>query len=198
MIKKTLPLREIAEINAGYPFRTGLSDDPSGTVRVIQMRNVTPSGVEWEQAVRVPPEGNMKGYYLRDDDILFVMRGGKYYATRIQNAPQQSVASMHFFRVRIKPQKDVVPEFLLWQLEQASAQRYYGGIEAGSAQKSLRLADFAEMPIVLPPLDRQHMLTQAVKNLKAGIATMGASIANSNNLLAAMALKEFENSVRSA
>lgn len=191
-MKKTLPLRELAEISTGYPFRTGLSDDPSGTVRVIQMRNITPARVEWEEAVRVSPEENMKSYYLRGGDILFVMRGGRYYATHMQDIPQQAVASMHFFRVRIKHQKDVVPEFLAWQLEQAPAQRYYSSIEAGSAQKSLRLADFAEMPIVLPPLDRQHMLARAVDSLKSGIGTMEAGIANSNSILAAMALKEFE------
>lgn len=191
-MKKTLPLREIAEISAGYPFRTGLSDDPSGTVRVIQMRNITLAGVEWKGAIRLSPEENMKSYYLRSNDILFVMRGGKYYATHMQDIHQQAVASMHFFRVRIKPQKDVVPEFLAWQLEQAPAQRYYSSIEAGTAQKSLRLADFAEIPIVLLPLARQHMLVQAVRSLKASIEHMEAGIANSNSLLAAMAFQEFE------
>lgn len=191
-MKKELPLRDIAEISTGYPFRTGLNDDPSGVVRVIQMRNITPAGVEWEQAVRVSLEENMKSYYLRDNDILFVMRGGRYYATHMQSVPQQAVASMHFFRVRIKPKKDVVPEFLFWQLEQTPAQRYYSGIEAGSAQKSLRLADFSEIPIVLPALERQHMLVQAVRSLKASIKNMEAGIANSNNLIAAMAFQEFE------
>ena len=198
MMKRTLPLKELAEVSTGYPFRTGLNDDPSGVIRVIQMRNITFSGVEWEQAVRVSFEENMRSYFLCSGDILFVMRGGKYYATHIQDVPQQAVASMHFFRVRIKPKKDVIPEFLAWQLEQAPAQRYYSSVEAGSAQKSLRLADFSEIPIVLPSLDRQHMLTQVVINLKTGIKTMEANIANSNNLLAIMALKEFENSVRSA
>ncbi|MDL2316085.1 restriction endonuclease subunit S [Desulfovibrio sp. OttesenSCG-928-A18] len=109
----------------------------------------------------------------------------------IQDVPQKAVASMHFFRVRAKQGFDVVPEFLAWQLEQAPAQRYYSSKEAGSAQKSLRLVDFAETPIVLPPLDRQHMLMQAVRSFQTSIETMKACIANSENLLAAIAVKEF-------
>jgi len=99
-MKKTLFLRDVAEISAGYPFRVGLSDDPGGKIRVVQMRDVSPAmGVNWASTVRVQHEANMESYFLRHDDILFVMRGGNYYGTLLANPPDLSLAALHFFRV---------------------------------------------------------------------------------------------------
>jgi len=192
-MKKILPLREIAEIAAGYPFRSRLVDMPDGTVRVIQMRDISTTGdIDWNSSVLILPEKNMEGYYLQPDDILFVMRGGKYYTARLQEIPNKSIFSMHFFRIRITQPQPVLPEFLAWQLEQMPAQRYYSSVEAGTDQKSLRIGDLEAMELTLPTLDRQHMLRRTVRSIKQNIATLKASIANSEKLLTAMALKEFE------
>ena len=139
-MKKTLFLRDVAEISAGYPFRVGLSDDPGGKIRVVQMRDVSPAmGVNWASTVRVQHEANMESYFLRHDDILFVMRGGNYYGTLLANPPDLSLAALHFFRVRVTQPRMILPAFLAWQLGQHQAQRYYNNVEAGSAQKSMRV-----------------------------------------------------------
>ena len=190
-MKQTAPLGDIADITTGYPFRSGINDAPSGTVRVIQMRDTSPPAtVAWNEAARVEMEKNMEQYLLRDDDILFVMRGGKYYAIHTGSVPCQAVASPHFFRVRMLKGQAVEPAFLAWQLNQAQAQRYYSTVEAGSAQKSLRTTDFAELPIVLPTRERQHTILQAVNCIYRDIASLRAGIANREALLTAVAAKE--------
>lgn len=190
-MKKSIFLGDIADITTGYPFRVGISDDPSGTVRVIQMRDTSPpASVAWEEAARVPMEKNMEQYLLRNDDILFVMRGGKYYAIHAGVVPCTALPSPHFFRVRVLPGQALEPAFLAWQLNQAQAQRFYSSVEAGSAQKSLRTADFAELPIVLPPLARQKAILNAVTCIYTNIAALQAGITNRELLLAAIAAKE--------
>ena len=112
-MKITTVLDTIADITTGYPFRSGISDDPSGTVRVIQMRDTKPPAtVAWEDAARVVMEKNMMQYLLCDDDILFVMRGGRYYAIHVGTVPCQAVASPHFFRIRAKAQAIKQPFWL--------------------------------------------------------------------------------------
>lgn len=190
-MKKILPLRDIAEINAGYPFRVGLSDDPSGKVRVIQMRDVSPiGGVKWESTVRVQHEANMESYFLRHDDILFVMRGGNYYGTLLANPPDFALAALHFFRIRLTQAQMILPAFLAWQLGQSQAQRYYSNVEAGSAQKSMRRADFADMPITVLPLDRQKAIVDTVNSIHKNVTVLQSGIANCHNLLSAIAGKE--------
>ena len=193
-MKRTVPLGDIADITTGYPFRSGINDAPSGTVRVIQMRDTSPPtasscAVTWEEAARVAMEKNMEQYLLRNNDILFVMRGGRYYAIHAETVPCPAVASPHFFRVRLKSQA-IAPAFLAWQINQAPAQRYYSSVEAGSAQKSLRTADFADLPIVLPPQERQQAILQAVTCIYKDIATLQACIAHRETLIAAVAAKE--------
>lgn len=190
-MKKTLPLRDVAEIRTGYPFRVGLSDDPGGRIRVIQMRNVSPTvGVNWESTVRVQHEANMESYFLQHDDIVFVMRGGNYYGTLLANPPDFALAALHFFRIRVTRPQMILPAFLAWQLGQSQAQRYCSNVEAGSAQKSMRLADFADMPITVLPLDRQKTLLDAVGSIHKNIAILQSGIANCHNLLSAIAGKE--------
>ena len=190
-MKNILPLRDIAEISAGYPFRVGLSDDPGGKVRVIQMRDVSPiGGVKWESTVRVQHEANMESYFLRHDDILFVMRGGNYYGTLLANPPDFALVALHFFRIRLTQPQVILPAFLAWQLGQSQAQRYYSNVEAGSAQKSMRRADFADMPITVLPLHRQKAIVDAVNSIQKNITVLQSGIANCHNLLSAIAGKE--------
>lgn len=190
-IKKQLA--EIAEVTTGYPFRSGLADMPGGTVHVIQMRDISAVGnIDWSSTVKILPKKNMEEYYLQPSDIQFVMRGGNYYAALLEDVPGKAISSMHFFSIRITQPELVLPEFLAWQLEQAPAQRYYSSVETGSMQKSLRLSEFEATEVVLPTLERQHMLVRAVHNIKQNITTMAAGIANSEKLLTAMALSEFE------
>lgn len=190
-MKKTLFLRDVAEISTGYPFRVGLSDDPGGKVRVIQMRDVSSAGgVNWESTVRVQHEANMESYFLQNDDILFVMRGGNYYGTLLANPPDFALAALHFFRIRVAQPRLILPAFLSWQLGQSQAQRYYSNVEAGSAQKSMRRADFADMPITVLPLDRQKAIVDAVSSIHKNIAVLQSGIANCHNLLSAIAGKE--------
>ena len=41
-------LAEVAQLQAGYPFRTTVEEVPDGDVHVIQMKDVSPDlGVEW-------------------------------------------------------------------------------------------------------------------------------------------------------
>lgn len=185
---KTLPLRDIAEISAGYPFRTGISDDPDGTVRVIQMRDVSPTAsVSWASTVRVRPEPNMQNYFLKQDDIVFVMRGGNYYGTLLAALPGPALAALHFFRIRIKRSDMILPAFLAWQLGQSQVQRHCSSMEAGTAQKSLRLADFSALPITALPLDRQNKLLHAVNAIHKNMEAMESGITNCRQILSAIA-----------
>ena len=190
-MKKTAYLGDIADITTGYPFRSGIADDPSGTVRVIQMREAfPPATVDWNAAARVVMEKNMEQYLLRAGDILFVMRGGNYYSVYAETVPCPALASPHFFRVRLLGNQGISPAFLAWQLNQAPVQRFYNSMEAGSAQKSLRTADFAELPIVLLPPERQKQILKAVDCIYKEIAALQAGIANREVLLTVVGAKE--------
>jgi len=154
-------LCEIADIRPGHPFRGTITPVSSANTYAVQVRDVNNFGeIENKNLITTELTGRKQPDYLHEGDILFVAKGAKHFATYVQRVPEQSVCSPHFFLVRIQAlsAEKVLPEFISWQLNQSSAQRYLKNSAEGSLYVSIRRKILEDTPITVPPLVTQQRI----------------------------------------
>jgi hypothetical protein len=143
-------LAEVAQLQAGYPFRTTVEEVPDGDVHVIQMRDVSPDlGVEWSGVVRTRLAGRKQPDWIVDGDILFAAKGARFYAACVAGALPNAVCVPAFFHLRVRREAALDPEFLAWQINQMPCQRQLLQAAEGSSLLSIRRAVLEQLVLAL-------------------------------------------------
>jgi restriction endonuclease S subunit len=163
-----IKLNEIADIEAGHPFRGAITESERGDCQVIQVRDIDSDGqINWAGVIETQITGRKQPHCLTRGSIIFAARGTRNLATCMPDVDRSVVCAQHFFRVTLKHTNNVQPEFIAWQLNQAPLQRYFRQTAEGSAQVSIRRAVLEQAVITLPPLAQQILITRfADKALK--------------------------------
>src|SRR5690349_3395380 len=127
MMQTTLvELGKVARITAGYPFRGAVRPVPGADAAVVQIKNVdAQTGIDWSAVVKTKLEGRRQPDWLKPGDILFSARGHRNVAVCVDRSSPKAVCSPHFFLIRVRNEKDVLPEFVAWQMNQPHSQRYF-------------------------------------------------------------------------
>lgn len=156
-----IKLHEIANIEAGHPFRGAIPKHDHGDCQVIQVRDIDADGkINWDGMICTQITGRKQPEWLRKGNIIFAARGARNLATCMPNLDRPVVCAQHFFRITLKTTDSILPEFIAWQLNQIPLQRYFRQSAEGSAQVSIRRAVLEQAMITLPPLEQQIMLTR--------------------------------------
>lgn len=192
-----LELGEVADIRSGYPFRGAIEEVTTGGVLVAQMRDVDVSdGVRWPNAVRAELLGRKPPDWLQGGDLLFVARGGRFFAACISEPPEPAVCGPHLLHLRVRSGCSVLPAFLAWQLNQSPLQRRLHVAAEGSSQLSIRVGEIAALEIAVPTLEQQarivglagaalrerHLLAQLAHNREQQLAVLATQLAESAGL----------------
>lgn len=188
-------LSNIAEIRAGHPFRGRVPEDVSGSVSVIQIKDVDWAGrVKWAGLTKTSLEGRKEPDWIKSGDILFVARGAKIVAAYADAVSIPCVCSQYFYLLRIKS-PDILPEFVAWQINQQPAQTYLVKSAEGTAQVSVRRSMLEELSIVIPPLDQQQTIVELAKSALRERELLEALISNREQELRVIAKKLLEPTV---
>lgn len=156
---KVLPLAAVAAIQAGYPFRGAIECHESGEVLALQMKDVdAEQGVGWAGAVRTHLAGRKQPAWLQPGDLLFVAKGGRFYAVLVDEPPMPTVCGPAFFHLRVHHGLAVNSAFLAWQINQPPFQRLLAQSAEGSAQLSIRRPVLEALPLAVPALDQQQRI----------------------------------------
>ncbi len=168
----------LASISAGYPFRGKIDALPKGKVAVIQMRNVdADSGINWADLSRIELPRTSTKAYLRPGDVILSTRGGRNVAYHIDDRREQVVCSPHFFVIRAE-QQTILPEFLVWQLNQRPAQEHFAAGATGSYILNLKREVVESLELAIPPLSEQRSLVEFDKAMKSERAILTQLIEN--------------------
>ncbi len=158
--EKTVLLKELADTRLGYPFRGSIEEDPDGDVAVVNIKNAGPdTGVDWPALIKTKLAGRKAPDWLERGDVLFSARGARNIAVFLDDVPVKAVCAPQFFLLRTK-QKEVLPGYLAWYINQAPAQRYIAQLNEGTGVKSVRRPLLESIPIPLPSLERQQLLVK--------------------------------------
>lgn len=191
-----MKLKQVATISAGYPFRGKIPEVAGSSVVVVQMKDVSPGeGVRWSGCLETTLTGRRTPDYLVTGDILVAARGSHNYAVPIDQAlnptGKRAVAAPHFFLVRLKEallnRKEILPEFMVWLLNQVPVQRYFEQNAEGSLTKSIRRSVLEEAPVVVPPLAKQRAIIALANTLKEEQKKMQQLIDNNERIMSAIA-----------
>ncbi|MGZ8946745.1 MAG: restriction endonuclease subunit S [Methylococcaceae bacterium] len=157
-----MTLKTLAILMAGQPLRGSIEHVPDGEVAVVQMKDVDPeNGLQKDRCYRINLTGRKKPDYLRLGDILFVGRGYRIFAVLVDEDLKQTVASPHFFILRIKPENPIRPDYLAWYINHTRAQRYFSKHVAGTALPHINRQTLEDLPVYLPPLQTQELIVNA-------------------------------------
>jgi restriction endonuclease S subunit len=174
---RSKPLREVAHVSLGHPFRGAIPEVSSGGVHVVQVRDVNPSGLtDCDALLRTEVDGRKEPNWLRDQDILYVTRGTVPYAGLVTKPPPRTVCSSHIYVVRVIRTDVLLPAFVAWQLNQAPVRRFLRQSAEGSNQLSIRRTVLDRIAIRIPPLDQQQTVVDMQRAASAERETMEALI----------------------
>ncbi|WP_431474611.1 hypothetical protein RVM24_19200 [Marinobacter sp. KM021] len=190
--KQRLPLRSLATIHPGYPFRGKLPVDKEGNAFVVQFRHLSPGesldDKEGKTLDRVTLPGRRRPDYLWPGDILFMARGTRNDAAVVSALPANTVCTPNFFHLRLKPEAfRLIPEFLAWQLNQTDAQRYFAMCSQGSAAPSVTKTQLGDLPVVVPPIEQQKLMIKLADAARREQALLEQLIENRQRMTDAVA-----------
>jgi hypothetical protein len=181
-------LSEVAEVRMGYPFRGAIPEIAGGSVRVVQIRDVSRRGLKnRDDLVATEVEGRKEPDWLLDQDVLFVARGASNYSALVIDPPARTVCSQHIYVIRVKQPERLLPAFLAWQLNQAFVQRYLRQSAEGSHQLSIRRTVLDMTEIRIPPIERQRAAVELERVTSAERDAWQALIKNRETELAILA-----------
>lgn len=195
MKQKTVRLKQIATIKAGYPFRGKIPVAPDSTVLAVQMKDVSvPEGIDWSSCTPTTLTGKREPCYLAEGDILVAARGTHNYATLIDQGlaqlGRQAVAAPHFFVVSVKT-PEVLPEYLEWLLNQTPLQRHFEQNSEGTLTKSIRRSVLEDAQVVIPPLSKQQTIIAMANTLREEHRIINQLIYNGERMMSAIAHELF-------
>ncbi|MFT8346788.1 restriction endonuclease subunit S [Gluconobacter oxydans] len=153
-------LSDIATVAAGHPFRGKIEPIEGAETAVAQMRDTSPSGVDWTSCVRTEVAGRREPDWLRSGDILFPARGNVSLAVLVNESigSLQAVAAPHFFLLRVS-RPDVLPAYLAWWLNQEPAQRYLEqNSQSSTLVRNIARPVLEATPVMLPSIPRQEQI----------------------------------------
>lgn len=152
------------------------------------MKDVSEAGeVAWDELVQTELKGRRKPDWLRSDDVLFLVRGNKFFAVYLDEVPFPAVISPHFLLLKVKRNTKMLPAFLAWQINQGPAQRYLESSAEGTVQRSIRKGVLEDLPLVVPDLDAQQLVVNYVRAARSEANTYMELLANRERELQAMA-----------
>ncbi|OYQ75125.1 restriction endonuclease subunit S [Wohlfahrtiimonas sp. G9077] len=191
-MKKTL--KEIANLSLGYPFRGKVEEvnpDSDNAIPVIQLRNCSiEHGIEYTQCTFVNVPSKMS-HHLQDQDILFAARSSQNYAVLFEKDQAQKhdyIASLNFFIIRITDES-ILPDFLVWQLNQVICQQYFEKNSEGTAAKNIRRPIIEALPIAIPDITTQQTIVELARAQSKQHLLFSKLMHNNERMMTAIAQK---------
>ncbi len=154
-----LKLKDIAQVSSGVTFRSRVEVSKDSDLRVIQMKDLGDDNlVHLKETIQVDRPTNPKpDQFAKLGDILFRSRGQTNTAALLKEAAKNTIVAAPLFRVRPDTTK-IMPEFLLWWINQPSSQSYLASISEGTMLKMVSKQGLQDLAVNLPALERQRKI----------------------------------------
>ncbi len=151
-------LGKISEIQVGYQSREGIRVQADGSYFLLQARDLDRlHQIDWSNLTRFTPSGAITKSEIRQRDILFLARGQENFAYLISHDTRNVLASNSFYILRVRTEV-VLPEFLLWWMNQTPAQEYIKLNRSGSSLPFLSVSALSRLEVPIPDIEMQRKI----------------------------------------
>jgi restriction endonuclease S subunit len=152
-------LSSLATIHSGYPFRGRLQNDPTGEVRVLQIRDLRLNDMlNPDDMTKIKAPRSQAARLLEPGDIIIPARGEHYRAISF-NLPAPTIASSQLLTLRVTSD-EVLSDYLCWALNQAAAQHTLRSESRGSNIPLLSRQSLGAVSIPVPALTTQKKIIE--------------------------------------
>ena len=152
-------LGDIAQINSGQTIRGRVENDSNGTVGVIQMKDLNSS---YSGLISLPyfiaEKAVSKKQILKKGDVMFLAKGNNNKAF-VFNEDYPAVAVSLFFVVRTNKEM-LLPEYLMWLLNNRETQVYLKSIRSTAAIANVKKQVLEDLLIELPSMEKQKLIAK--------------------------------------
>jgi hypothetical protein len=184
-------LRDIAEVQMGYSFRSGVEPAEQGPVGVIQMKDLGDDGMVTLDALTRVSIDVAPTHQVLAADIILRSRGDRASSAIVAEDPGRTLVAAPLLRIRVTDAR-VRPEYLNWYINQPPAQAHLAKHAEGSRVKMISKRALDELEVDVPSLERQA----AIVMLAAFAARVGGLVARLENLRAKLASEVMLNYAR--
>jgi hypothetical protein len=160
----TTLLGQIAQIQVGYSFRSGIEPSNLGPVRVVQMKDVAESSVGLDSLTTVDDIGFKENHWILPGDLVFRSRGGSFKTSIIRATAGQMILAAPL--IRIRPEPTVLPDYLNWYFGLESTQARLNEKSRGTTQLMVGIDDLKQLVVNLPDLAMQEAIVSIVSLLE--------------------------------
>ncbi len=159
-----IKLKEIADIQMGYSFRSRLEPVLTGSVAVIQMKDLLVNNtVDTKNALRIEMPTLNKNHLVQVGDLVFKSRGNNTESSIIESDPGDAIVASPLIRIRITNTNIVLPAYLNWFIGQAPAQSYFASRAKGSAQRMISKKGLQELEVAVPAIQKQKQICELAR-----------------------------------
>jgi restriction endonuclease S subunit len=152
-------LEKIASIQMGYSFRFRIESNESGSIPVIQMKDLREDKVDCSQLVKTEIPDFKEHHAIKDGDIIFRSRGPSSTSAIFKEKVSPAVVAAPLLRIRVT-HKGVLPEYVHWFINQEPAQNFFSSQAKGTAQKMIGIETLKDLEIIIPPLETQKFIVE--------------------------------------
>jgi len=153
-----LLLKDIAAIHMGYSFRSRLESEKTGTVAVIQMKDLTDENiVNCDNLAYVDMDNFNENHFVRIGDLIFRSRSLSSTSAILATDPGPAILSSPLLKIRITD-PSVMPEYLNWYISQLPAQIFFASHARGTTQKMINKESLETLELDVPPLEKQKAI----------------------------------------
>ncbi|OGR08120.1 MAG: hypothetical protein A2511_17730 [Deltaproteobacteria bacterium RIFOXYD12_FULL_50_9] len=153
-------LTKIASVQMGFSFRSRLEAMDSGTVAVIQMKDLTDGNqVDCSGLMQIDITIPKEHHLVKPGDLIFRSRGQTINSAILNDDPGIAVVAAPLLRIRIIDHS-VLPAYLNWFINQSSAQSFLASRTTGTAQKMINKEALDSLEVFIPSIERQRVITE--------------------------------------
>ena len=186
-------LCDVASIRVGYQARGRIAEDLAGSHCIIRPQDFERGGeFQIRNALRFYPNLTIdpEKYLVHKDDILLQARGIDHQAILISQEFNNTVAANSFYIIGIEDKKRIVPEYLVWWLNQDEVQRRYFEKEQGlSTIPFISIKVLSNTPLLLPDVQTQKKIQKLIVLWKQEKELLDRFISKKDKLIGEMAKK---------
>lgn len=161
---KKVHLKQIAEVTAGYTFRSALKKQSDGNVFVLQAKNILDGGIVSDVAGldKIHFENSRTVATVQKADVVVSSRGS-FYAGVIKTDLKNTIAASSVFILRVYS-PEVLPEYLAIYLNSSTGQKIIHEKATGAVINTILKKDLENIDVSIPTLEKQKLIINFYTN----------------------------------
>jgi restriction endonuclease S subunit len=144
-----IKLQNIANIISGINHDYRKRIPPGEKIAYLQAKDFNEKGIIKDNIIKISGNSIYDKLLIKNKDVLFVAKGTRKYSVIYKGEVGHAVAASTFFIIRITD-KNILPEYISWYLNQKPAQDYIKQQSAGTNTPLISKKQLSEMEIPVP------------------------------------------------